>query len=160
MKAHIEPRGHDARIVEIGMEDGDRLGDLVAHIALPYLRRQAALEERDGMPVIEDADLPAWLRSGARDDQPPINDGRSAERWAYVLGEMIWAMEAVLLGNGILTRHVVEPGHYDFRPNKEHPGSHDIVVRRPGVVDMEGAKTDAERRREGLRLFARYMEHI
>lgn len=55
--------------------------------------------------------------------------------------------------------HVVEPGISELHPSKDGSGGYDVVIRKPGVVDGEGVRTDGERR-EGLRVFARYSEAI
>ena len=157
MKAFVDPgRNPDLTVVE--MDEGDRLAFILSQVALPYLHRRRGERPPTRMPMIDDADLPAWLRHAEAQDPhtPPIDDGRSAERWDYVLGEMIWALEAVAQGNAFMTRHVVEPGISELHPSKERPGTFDVVIRKSGVVDGEGVRTDGERRREGMRLFTRY----
>lgn len=157
MRAFVDP-GRNPELTVLEMEDGDHFPFILSQMTLPYLRRRRAEKPLSRIPMIDDADLPAWLRHAEPQDpdSPPADDGRSAERWDYVLGEMIWAMEATSQGIAFMTKHVVEPGVSELHPSKDGSGTYDVVIRRPGVVDGEGVRTDGERRREGLRLFARY----
>lgn len=173
MRAYVPAQSVDAASIE--MEPGDRLSRIVAQVALPYLRQRLASVRPDRTPLIEASDVPAWLRprnaasdipAGLLSNDPaassymPIGDGRAAERWSYVLGEMIWAMEATLDWQNRMSRHIIEHADFDSTPTPGKPGSYDINVRRPGVIDKEGLRSDGERLREGHRLFARYIRAL
>lgn len=160
MKAFIDPAG-DAGASRIEIQDGDRFQFVLAQICIPFLQNRLAGVESGTMPYIDQTDLPAWMRRADDDDDHlRAMDGRDRERWRYILEEMIWALEATTLGIRGMMRHVVENGEYDLLPNPAGPGGYDIKVRKAGVVDTEGARTDAERRREGMRLFGRYAAAI
>lgn len=142
------------------MEDGDSFSLILAEISLPYLRRRLEEAGSGRVPFMEPDDVPAWLRPEGTCEDAAHADGRARERWTYILGEMVWAMEATLDWHRRMDRHVVDRGEAHLVPSPDRPGSYDVNVVRPGTVDSEGLRNDGERLREGHRLFARYVRAI
>jgi len=67
----------------------------LAYIVLPMLKKLQ--EVKHGSPMTDDEDVPEQLRSTAA---PPTKsewdtDDLFHDRWAYILGEMIWAFEQI-----------------------------------------------------------------
>lgn len=160
MKASIAPGAGPGDTIEIETEEGDRLPFILAQVSLPYVRQRLDAVQVDSVPIVHNEDLPAWLRREGEDDGPPVDDGQDAERWTHVLEEVVWSLEMTVGGMQEMRRHVITPGEYDIAGVADQDGSRALTRRKAGVLDMEGIRTDVERQRNGMRLFARYLQAI
>lgn len=160
MKASIAPGAGPGDPIEIETEEGDRLAFILAQISLPYVRQRLDALRADTVPIVQNEDLPAWLRREGEDDGPPVDDGRDAERWTHVLEEVVWSLEVTSGGLQGMRKHVITPGEYDIAATPDQDGSRALTRRKAGVLDMDGIRTDVERQRNGMRLFARYLQAI
>jgi hypothetical protein len=142
------------RPVEIEREDGDpSIAVALALIALPRVRELMADPSRRPAHM-DDEDVPPELRG---DDVP--SSGEVDDRFAYVLHEIAWALEDLAYGREGLVRYVTSPGEYDIGPAAAD-GSRPIEVRRAPEVDAQALRRHLERRRNGLRLFGKYMRML
>jgi len=158
MRIDIGRLGDDGRrVVEIEHHDGDpKMAEIVARIALPRVRELLATPTR-GWTDIHDSDVPAELRRGVvASAEAPERDENADDRMEYVLREMAWALEDQTGGTGSLAGYVLEKGEYGIGPANAD-GSRPIEVEKRGKVDIPGVRRHMKRRRNGLRLFGKYM---
>lgn len=147
--------------IRIDKYDVWNLGDTLALIALPMLyefKRQGI----DGAPHVEDEDVPEYLRSTSA---PPLTEEEQNhgavdklwhQRWEWVVGEMIWAFEQVNDPDSDSQFHTdADPE----KPRFEKGISFQEMMDR-GKYDREGHEKFCERKRNGLRLFGKYLEAI
>lgn len=147
--------------IRVDKYDAWNLGDTVAMLALPLMyefKRQGI----NGAPAVDDEDVPLYLRSTAA---PPLTDCEKQtggvdklwhQRWNWVVDEIIWALEQV---NDIDSDSQF---HSDVDPDKprDEPGiSFQESIKR-NKYDFEGHKAFCERKRNGLRLFGKYLEAL
>lgn len=86
---------HRKQKIKVRIDDYDiwNMDTTLSHVILPMLKRLK--EEKQGVPPVDDEDVPSELRS---DVSPPEKeyhvDGNYANRWDWVLDEMIFAFES------------------------------------------------------------------
>lgn len=108
---------------------------LIIHPVLVKLR-----ESKHGSPYCDDEDVPYDLRLSNEKDGDDIHH----DRWAWVLGEMIWAFE----------QHKTDDWESQFHTGATYGPD------QPEVIDKEGLKNHHTRMKNGLRLFAKYYENL
>lgn len=149
-----DARPTDPRPVEIEREEGDpSIAVALALIALPRVRELMADTSRRPAHM-DDEDVPPELRGDAASPR-----GEADDRFAYVLHEIAWALEDLAAGHAGLARYVVRRGEYDIGPASPD-GSMPIEVRSPPEVDADALGRHLERRRNGMRLFGKYMRML
>lgn len=151
------------RKVQIRIDNYDvwNLGDTLAMIALPMLY-EFKKQGIDGAPHVDDEDVPEYLRTTAL---PPLteeeeNHGRVDalwhQRWDWVVNEIIWAMEQVNDPEADSQFHTdADPE----KPRMEEGITFEESMSR-GKFDREGYQKFYERKRNGLRLFGKYLEGL
>lgn len=155
--------GKIERKVQIRIDNYDvwNLGDTLAMIALPMLY-EFKKQGIDGAPHVDDEDVPEYLRTTA---SPPLTaeeenhgsvDALWHQRWDWVVNEMIWAFEQVN------DPEADSQFHTDADPEKprNEPGISFEEGMRRGKFDREGYQKFYERKRNGLRLFGKYLEGL
>lgn len=144
--------GHP-RPVEIEHESGDpSIAVALALIALPRVRKLMADPTRR-LAHIDEEDVPHELRGETS------SVGETDDRYAYVMHEIAWALEDLARGHAGLAGYVTRRGEYDIGP-AAMDGSRPIEVTTAPEVDGEALHRHLERRRNGLRLFGRYMHTL
>ena len=81
--------------IKVRIDDHDiwNMDTTLAHVILPMLKKLK--EEKQGVPPVDDADVPAELRSTVSPPEKEYHvDGNYSNRWEWVLGEMIFAFES------------------------------------------------------------------
>lgn len=156
-------RDHTERKVTVRIDKYDvwNLGDTLVLIALPMLY-EFKQQGIDGAPHVDDEDVPEYLRTTAapaltQDDE---NHGRADalwhQRWEWVVNEMIWAMEQVNDPDADSQFHTdIDPK----KPRMEAGISFKESAKR-SKFDRDGYDKFYERKRNGLRLFGKYLESL
>lgn len=155
--------------VHIDNYDVWSLDHTLAMIIAPALKKLK--EIKHGSPGVDDDDVPEELKSTSA--PPKENEWDTDEnwfaRWEYVLNEMIWAFEqhADPYDGEDPYIHNVEQLDIKFVPLEDgKPGStldfdyQKDPTKPPYWRDEEGIKQHYARRRNGLRLFAKYYDGL
>lgn len=124
----IDSKRKDTVKVKLDKWDHFDAYTVIAAATLPLLK--AMLDDWRGSPLVDPEDVPASATEGV--DEIDIIQ----ERWRYVLGEMVWAMEQVQ------PNHDWEEQYYD---------NDDLYVKRDAHV---------ARMTEGFRLFGKYFMNL
>ena len=140
--------------VRIDKYDTWGMDHTLALITLPMLKQLKAAKH--GAPFVDDADVPAPLRStapGAKDrcEEDYDLDEHFHESWDWVLDEMIWAFEQKLDGNS-------ESKFYDHGTKVAGESLEDSISRIK--VDYEGLNAHNARKSNAFRLFGKYYEAL
>lgn len=137
-------------------------------IIAPLLKKLK--EVQHGMPHVDNEDVPESLRFD------PVNpevyseetDNKHQARWDYVLDEMIWAFECYSDDDDTQQfYHNVDQLDMIWKPAEDYPGGSTLSFNyqkdpnKPAYYrDEEGIKKHHERKKNGLRLFAKYYESL
>lgn len=142
----------------------------LAMIIAPTLKKLK--EHQHGHPNVDNEDVPEELRMNDSDRERLEHDGsvddNHVARWNYVLDEMIWAFEQHACSDDGDNQyyHNVDQLDMVFTPIKGKKASelsfnHQKDPTKPKYwVDREGLKKHHERKRNGVRLFAKYYEAL
>lgn len=143
----------------------------LAMIIAPTLKKLK--ECQHGYPHVDNEDVPEELRMSGEDQEKLEHDGsvdsKHEARWDYVLGEMIWAFEqhADPYDGENQFVHNVEQLDMIFTPLEDgKPGStlsfnhQKDPTKPPYWRDDEAIKKHHVRKRNGVRLFAKYYEAL
>lgn len=143
----------------------------LAMIIAPTLK--TLKEIKHGYPHVDNEDVPEELRMGDDDREKLEHDGsvdsKHEARWDYVLGEMIWAFEqhADPSDGDNQFYHNSDQLEMVFTPLEDGTKAstlsfnHQKDPSKPKYwVDREGLKKHHERKRNGVRLFAKYYEAL
>lgn len=152
---------HRRRHVYVQVDDYDvwSADNTLSLIALPLLKKLR--ERKHGAPMVDDADVPEYLRSTS---SPPTEnswdeDANFFERWNWVLDEMIWAHEQEATDNpaeeACWTHGLPDP----MWPYKSYKNGFDEMM--GGIkCDDEALKQFHERKANGFRLFGKYYQAL
>ena len=143
--------------VRIDRYDTWSMDHTLSDIILPMLRQLQATKH--GYPMVDDADVPEYLRSHMA--QPKEHewdwDSLAEQRWDWVLAEMIWAFE----------QKVADDAEGQFFDHSAYEGlSHDEwfndINNNVSKVkyDEAGHRAWQARKANGLRLFGKYYEAL
>lgn len=140
----------------------------LALIILPTLK--TLKKHKHGYPHVDNKDVPRNLRFTSADQKKLEHDGtvdaKHEARWEWVLDEMIWAFEQYATDDDDAQfHHNVDQLETKFIPLEDNPKLSSLSFNyqkdpsRPAYwVDEEGKKKHHERKKNGLRLFAKYYE--
>lgn len=146
------------RVMKIHIHDYDvwSMDNTLAHIILPMLKKLK--ESKRGAPCVDDEDVPEELRSTAA--EPKENewdtDSNHFKRWDWALDEMIHTFECEVNEEW---EDQFYSGKSDIFWEKTDDGKFYQMKNGPNhtfKVDREGMNKAWERRKNGLRLFAKY----
>lgn len=140
-------------------------------IIAPMLKKLK--EHQHGYPHVDNEDVPEELHFSKEDKEKLENDGtvdsKHEARWAWVLDEMIWAFEQYedpYEGENQFY-HNSEQLEMIFTPLEDNPKlsslsfNHQKDPSKPAYWrDTEGLKKHHERKKNGLRLFAKYYDSL
>lgn len=129
-------------------------------------------EVQHGYPHVDNDDVPEILRFTEEDRKKLENDGtvdsKHEARWNYVLNEMIWAFSCY--GSNDDTDqfyHNPEQLEMIMKPTEDYPGASTLSFNyqkdpnKPAYYrDEDGIKKHHERKKNGVRLFAKYYESL
>ena len=143
-----------------------------SYIILPVLERLR--EEKQGAPFVDDNDVPATLRSTAKQqkklEETGEIDNKHFDRWDYVLDAMIWSFREIAEGKpgeeqfftgkmdikwtpvDVHGNEVSEQDRELYRMDKGPDDTH--------KVDWEGLQAYEDRIDYGLRMFGRYFRGL
>lgn len=138
-------------------------------IIAPLLKKLK--EIKHGVPHVEDEDVPEELRFMKGDEVLPYNaiDNKHEARWEWILDEIIWTFEKYSDPDEGEDQfhHNVDQLDMLFTPLEDNPklSSLDFNYQKdptkpPYWRDDEGIKKHHERKKNGLRLFAKYYDHL
>lgn len=125
--------------VHIDQYDTWSMDHTLAHIIHPMLLQLRG--SRMGSAHVEDEDVPESMRSTAarnlseEDKELGVCDEFVHVRWDWVLGEMVWSFEQLIIDN-------------------------DEKFYKDGKVDIEGIKAHNKRMDNGFRLFGKYYQGL
>ncbi len=149
MKVYIGPyRKNVSRKINIRIDKYDswNADHTIALIAVPLLKQLQ--QEKHGAPNVDDEDVPDAIKSvnaKAKETEWDVDEFHF-DRWDYVLGEIIWALE-----------QVVEDKTDDFYDWSAAPKDIGVVEMMATLkVDEKGMKAYHERKQKGLSLFGKY----
>lgn len=139
-------------------------------IILPMLKQLK--EQKQGAPIVDDADVPEELRSttAPKPENKWDTDGNWFKRWDWILDEMIWTFEQLVDENsdekfysGVSDLQMVETG--ETYPNPETGKEEPTYKMAEGPnhtmkIDQEGLKAHHERIQRGLVLFGKYFQNL
>lgn len=150
------------RKIKVKIHDYDVWGldNTLAHIILPALKLLE--EKKHGVPFTDREDAPA---DAIYDDDNPDNDeynsGYAPKRWEYIIGEMMHAFECELNEDWEDQFHT---GKIDMRWKKDDENSKfSTMYHGPNhthVFNREEFDKAWDRRKNGLRLFAKYYHNL
>lgn len=132
----------------------------LALIILPMLK--ILRDRKHGFPWVDDEDVPEELRST---NAPPVKndydwDDNCVKRWDWVLDEMIHSFECTLDEDWDSQFY---SGEHDISWEKTEDGKYYQAVNGPKntfKVDREAMNKAWDRRKNGLRLFAKYYHSL
>ena len=140
------------------------LGILIAPMLKTLQKRQ------HGMPHVDNEDVPEELRFDPvnAEDWTEETDKMHQDRWDWVLNEMIWTFEQYAMNDDDdQFVHNVDQLEIIWTSVPDMPGAntmdlnHQKDPNRPAYwVDEEGRKAHHERKKNGLRLFAKYYDSL
>jgi len=147
------PANDEKRVVDVSIDDYDlwSMDNTLAHIIAPMLKM--LIDKKHGSPSVDDDDVPEHLRSTAA---PPKQDDWDIDdlwhqRWAYVVGEMHWAMTQLTAGDNTSQ-------FYDY---SEVDDNADINVQISQMkVDDAGLDAHTQRIQNGCVLFGKYFQNL
>jgi hypothetical protein len=151
------------RQIKVRIDKYDTWGmyDTLAIIILPMLKQLN--EEKHGAPNVDDEDVPEHLRSTSAPpkDQEWDIDSNHFLRWEWVMAEMIWGFEQLLLDDDTDQFWSVRP-ELDLENRPEDEGKAAVEVRwiTEGVCDWEGMRAHENRKRNAFRLFGKYFQSL
>jgi hypothetical protein len=143
-----------------------------AHIILPVLERLR--DEKQGAPFVDDNDVPAALRSTAKQqkklEETGEIDNKHFDRWDYILDSMIWSFREIAEGKpgeeqfftgkmdivwtpvDVHGNKVSEEDRKYYRMDRGENDTHE--------VDWEGLQAYEDRIDYGLRMFGKYFRGL
>lgn len=139
-------------------------------IIAPVLKKLK--EVKHGYPHVDNEDVPEELRFSKEDEEKLEYDGtvdaKHEARWEWVLDEIIWAFEQHAMQDDTdQFYHNVDQLDMIFTPLEDNPKlssldfNHQKDPSKPAYWrDDEGLKKHHERKKNGLRLFAKYYESL
>ncbi len=145
--------------VKIDKWDTWSMDSTLSPIILPMLKQLK--QDKHGSPNVDDADVPAELRSKPL-PVPPSKLSKSSDvhkisedlnfhkKWDWILDEMIWAFEQKIRGDW-------EGDYYKYEDDPDPKSTFGIKL---VWEDREGRKAHQERMSNGFRLFGRYYEAL
>lgn len=138
--------------VRIDGYDCWNLDETLAFIIAPALRKLK--EAKHGAALVDDEDVPESLASDSSDE-------RTFEKWAYILDEMIWAMDQLVDNKD----DQFYSGSTDFVEVPVKLGGEELVELRESPrstfkIDLEGLRAYNDRISNGLCLFGKYMRAL
>lgn len=150
MKVYIGryPKGEQERKVRVRIDKWDTwsMDHTLALIIVPMLKQLQATKH--GAPLVDDEDVPEHLRSTAapaKENDYDIDDNHF-KRWHWVMSEMIWSMEQIVLDD--------ESQFYNW---SEVDDNADVETQVSNLkVDYEGLRQYQDRIQNGCRLFGKY----
>lgn len=154
MKLYIGryPKGEQERKVRIRIDKWDTwsMDHTLALIIVPMLKQLQATKQ--GAPLVDDDDAPENLRSTteAPKEHDCDIDCNHFKRWDWVMSEMIWAMEQIVLDD--------ESQFYDWSEVDDNADFQTQVNKMK--VDREGLRQYQERIQNGCRLFGKYFQAL
>lgn len=138
------------RYVKIDRQDTWSMDHTMAHIIVPMLRQLKATKQ--GSPMVDLEDVPEHLhpKTPASASNGYI-DETVHERWAWVMGEMIWAFEQELVDDSESKFH-------------DHSGVDNNAPLNTQInqikTDWDGLRAYQERKTNGFRLFGKYYQGL
>lgn len=157
-------------IVHVDDYDVWSVDHTLALIIVPTLNKLKQIQH--GYPHVDNEDVPESLRitseDAAKNDWDGTTDANWEARWHYILDEMIWAFEqhADASDGEDQFHHNSDQLEMVFTPIEGKPAStmgfnYQKDPSKPAYwVDREGKKKHQERKRNGVRLFAKYYEAL
>jgi hypothetical protein len=155
-------KGKQNRKIKVKIHDYDVWGldNTLAHIILPALK--LLKEQKHGCPFTDREDAPADpLYDDENKENEAYNSGYSTKRWEYIIGEMMHAFECEVNDDWEDQFHI---GTSDMRWKKENPEDkvwsmyHGPDHTHQFLADEH--KKAWDRRKNGLRLFAKYYHSL
>lgn len=153
MKVNIGryPKGDKERKISVQIDKWDTWSadHTLALIIAPLLQKMK--DDKQGAPNVDDADVPEHLRSTAAPakENEWDTDINWHPRWAYVLDEMLWAMQQIASDDS-------EDQFYDHSEVDESKG---IMQQVNAIkVDWDGLKAHQDRVQKGCELFGKYFQ--
>lgn len=156
---------HRKRKVKIHIDNYDvwSADHTLAMVIAPTLKQLRI--QQHGYPHVDNEDVPDDLQLNENMTQDKIDDIHYL-RWDYVLSEMIWTFEQYANGDDYdQFHHNIDQLEPVFTPLEDKPKlstfsfNHQKDPTKPAYwVDEEGKKKHGERKKNGLRLFAKYYE--
>jgi hypothetical protein len=146
--------------VRIDYYDTWSMDNTLAYIVLPMLKQLKAT--KCGSPFVDDDDVPMEIRST---NAPPVQEYETDDnihlRWAYVLDEMIFAFETILIDNWDEQFWKVHP-EMDLTDHPEDKGQLTVPLRWKveGECDWTGRQKMQDRITNGFRLFGKYYQGL
>lgn len=154
MKVYVGryPKGEQERKVRIRIDKWDtwNMDHTLALIIVPMLKQLHSTKH--GAPLVDDEDVPEHLRSTAappKENDYNIDDNHF-KRWDWVIEEMIWSMEQIVLDD--------DGRFYDHSEVDESQGLMQQVKKIK--VDREGLHQYQQRIQNGCRLFGKYFQSL
>jgi hypothetical protein len=141
--------------VKIDHWDTWSMDHTLGQIALPMLKQLK--EKKHGSPIVDDEDVPEYLRSHMA--QPKENewdtDSLHFMRWDWIIGEMIWAFEQELKDDD-------EHQFFDDSEcgDEKFPWNENGQYVSKLKLDKEGLEAHQKRKANGFRLFGRYYQNL
>jgi hypothetical protein len=152
-----EPVHRSTRDIQVQIDPWDTwsMDHTLAHIILPMLKQLR--DTKHGSPFVDNADVPEYLHSPTDDEEDKIH-----LKWAYVLGEMIFAFESKMEDwedQFWITKPRVDWDILtDIQPDEDGTISMPWLER--GHLDLEGHRAYQQRISNGFRLFGVYYEAL
>ena len=146
---YLDKKQHNVK-VKLHKSDTWSMDHTLAHIIVPMLKQLK--ETKHGSPMIDDSDVPVYLRNNSPKDKEfwngDIDDNHHA-RWEWVIDEMIWAFEQK-------TRDDWMGDYYsEWIEDKSKPLGGYFES-----CDREAIKFHQDRMSNGFRLFGKYYEAL
>lgn len=136
--------------VKIDYWDTWSMDHTLSHIIVPMLKQLQATKQ--GSAMVDEEDVPEHLRP--TEPAGPNNgytDNTIHERWAWVIGEMIWAFE----------QKIIDDADSQFYDHSKVDNSASINKQINQMkVDREGLDAWQKRKANGFRLFGKYYEGL
>jgi hypothetical protein len=136
--------------VKIDYWDTWSMDHTLSHMIVPMLKQLQATKQ--GSAMVDEEDVPEHLRP--TEPAGPNNgytDNTIHERWAWVIGEMIWAFE----------QKIIDDADSQFYDHSKVDNSASINKQINQMkVDREGLDAWQKRKSNGFRLFGKYYEGL
>lgn len=149
--------------IKVRIDDHDiwNMDTTLAHVILPMLKKLK--EEKQGVPPVDDADVPAELRSTVSPPEKEYHvDGNYSNRWEWVLGEMIFAFESKIddswedqFFSGESDTKFVPVDNDGIVAYEMQSGPNDTFK-----IDKEGRNAYLARIQRGFILFGKYYQNL
>lgn len=151
--------------VRIDTWDTWNMDSTLGYIVRPMLRQLK--ETQHGSPMVDLEDVPEHLRP-SKDEMAAYNkdgttDSKFAERWDWVMSEMIFAFDSLEGGPNQDWEDQFSSGEYDFRFKQIDDDGTSEMVRGPNhtaEIDWDGRQAYQDRISNGFRLFGKYFQAL